>query len=517
MAMLISLVFLTRASAGAELFQPPAVYDSGGASAGSVATVDLNADHAPDLVVANVFSSSVGVLLNNGDGTFHAAVVYVPGGLYVQAVASADVDGDGHADVIAAIRCVNAADCSGQAAVMLGNGDGTLQPATMYPSGGEVAWNVATADVNNDRRTDVLVVNELSDTVGILLGIGDGSFQPALTFYSGDRSPRAVAVGDVNGDALPDLAVANRCAMLAPGCSSTGTLGVLLGNGDGTFQPAVNYASGGDGPISVTFADLDGDHAPDLVVANACSLTDCSHGVLSVLMNNGNGTFGDAASYDSAGLGTRAVVAADVNGDGRLDLLAASLCPSGGCSEGALSALIARPDATFAPAIVFPTGAYGGQSVSAADLNRDGATDVVVGNEGCPDSVCTNGTVAVLLNNNALIRVSVDIQPRRFPNRFNPDSHATIEVAVFGSASWDATAIDIMSVRFGPLNARARHVRVEDVNRDGFLDLIFSFKTNEAGIACGDLSGALDGVSRDGRRFRGEDTVELLGCGKTSK
>jgi hypothetical protein len=126
----------SRLIASTTLFLPPTAYDSGGRFAVSVAVGDLDRDGHPDLVTANEFSSNVGVLLNEGDGTFRSGLGYAAGGLFSQGVATADVDNDGKPDVLVAVRCRNNGDWSGLAGVLLGNGDGTLRPAVLYPSGG---------------------------------------------------------------------------------------------------------------------------------------------------------------------------------------------------------------------------------------------------------------------------------------------------------------------------------------------------------------------------------------------
>ena len=132
--------------------------------------------------------------------------------------------------------------------------------AVVYDSGGSGADSVAVADVNGDGKPDLLVANEGNGSTGsvsVLLGNGDGTFQPAVTYGSGAKVAASVAVADVNGDGKPDLLVAN-------GGNGTGSVGVLLGNGDGTFQKAVNYGTGvADGSSWVAVADVNGDGKPD--------------------------------------------------------------------------------------------------------------------------------------------------------------------------------------------------------------------------------------------------------------
>ena len=140
--------------------------------------------------------------------------------------------------------------------------------------------SLALGDVNSDGNADIVVANTFSSSVGVLLGNGDGTFLPQAAFQAG-VNPFAVAVADLNGDGLPDIIVAN---------TTSNTVGVLMNEGGHNFAPQVTYATDRE-PIAVAVADLNGDGKPDIVVANAGSDT------VSVLVNNGNGTFAPQAPY----------------------------------------------------------------------------------------------------------------------------------------------------------------------------------------------------------------------------
>jgi hypothetical protein len=102
----------------------------------------------------------------------------------------------------------------------------------------------------------------------------------------------------VNGDGKPDIVVANWCASSCTNSGGTGSVGVLLGNGNGTFQTVVTYGSGGFDALSTAVADVNGDGKPDIVVSN-CSISGsaCSGtGVIGVLLGNGDGTFQTAVT-----------------------------------------------------------------------------------------------------------------------------------------------------------------------------------------------------------------------------
>ena len=388
-------------------FAGAVAYGSGGQYAYSVVAADVSGDGKPDLVVANCSRDGdgcgdgddgvVGVLLGNGDGTFQTAVTYDSGGYTPFSVAVADVNGDGKLDIVVANANSNTV------GVLLGNGDGTFQVAVAYGSGGYNAYSVAVADVNGDGKPDVVVANQyvnsidFNGTVGVLLGNGDGTFQPVVSYGSGGNQAYTVAVADVDGDGKPDLVVANTCVYEC-GSYKDGLVGVLLGNGDGTFQTAITYDSGGYVADSVAVADVNGDGKPDVVVANQCpSDESCNNGLVGVLLGNGDGTFQTVVSYSSGGISGCSVVIKDVNGDGNADLVVANSCADNTCNNGSVGVLLGNGDGTFLTAEVFGSGGYNSFSVTVADVSADGKPDVVVANCGSTTS-CANGRVGVLIN-----------------------------------------------------------------------------------------------------------------------
>jgi hypothetical protein len=376
---------------GSPIFLPVVTYDSGGLYARSVAVADVNGDGKPDVLVSNFASSNTGVLLGNGDGTF-IPVVTLPG---AGAVAVADLNRDGKPDLLLA--------SGGNVAVLLGNGDGTFQAAVTYDSGGqgEGERSIAVADVNGDGNPDLVVSHDSlggpqEDLIGVLLGNGDGTFQKAVSYGSGGWRSWSVAVADVNADGKLDLLVANFCS--PSGCVGDGVVGVLLGNGNGTFKTAVTYDSGGILATSIAVGDVNGDNKPDLLVANGCdSNGDCNNGTVAVLLGKGNGTFQTAAAYGSGGYNPVSVAVADVNGDGKPDVMLANQCqttPQGTCPSGLVGVLLGNGDGTFQPVVTYESGGSLAYSLVVADVNGDGLLDMLVANAGSGD-----GSVGVLLNN----------------------------------------------------------------------------------------------------------------------
>src|ERR1700733_12725006 len=257
------------------------------------------------------------------------------------------------------------------------NASSIFVEALTYSSGGYDAISVEAADVNGDGRPDLVVINECGSnsgtcsngTVGVLLGNDHGTFQAAVNYGSGGERAVAVAVADVNGDGKPDLVVANECA--SGGDCNNGTVGVLLGNGDGTFQAAVTYSSGGYETDAVAVADVNGDGKPDLIVANSCATSNsCTNGAVGVLLGNGDGTFRAVVSYGSGEVYADSVVVADVNGDGKPDLLVANECAgsSSTCNNGTVGVLLGNGDGTFRVAVNYGSGGQDAIGVAVADV-----------------------------------------------------------------------------------------------------------------------------------------------------
>jgi hypothetical protein len=398
---------LVSVQALAQSFAPAVTYASGGNGPNAVTTADLTGAGRLDLVVANwctdpnCTASSVGVLLSNGDGTFKPAVAYSSGGIYADAVAVADVNNDGKLDIVVGncghpkiTKCATS-----HIGVLLGNGDGTFQKVIRVGLNGSGAASVAVADVNGDNIPDLLVAtgSASGSWVGVLLGNGDGTFQALVPYATGGLSALSVAVADVNGDTKPDLVVGNWCT--DSNCATT-SVGVLLGNGDGTFQPVTTYDSGGIYADSVVIEDVNGDSKPDLLVANGSSPT-VAAGNVSVLLGNGDGTFQTAVAYSRGGYGATSLAVTDVNGDGKRDLVVANCSTSAiNCAhvDGNLAVLLGNGDGTFQTATTYSSGGTTPFGVAVGDLNGDGKPDIVAAN--CVNNQCGAGPgeLGVLLN-----------------------------------------------------------------------------------------------------------------------
>ena len=286
-------VFLGR---GDSTFQNQVTYTVG-TSPASVAVGDFNGDGKPDLAVTSSLGNSVSVLLGNGDGTFQNQVTYATGAM-PNFVAVGDFNRDGKLDLVVT-------NYDGKSvSVLPGNGDGTFQNQKIYATGVDPD-SVAVGDFNGDGSPDLAVANRFGETVSVLLGNGDGTFQNQVTYATGSY-PESVTAGDLNRDGIPDLAVVNYL---------DNTVSVLLGNGDGTFRNQNTYTTG-VGPTSVTIGDFNRDGNPDLAVANY-DYKDPN--AIGMLLGNGDGTFQNQKTY-IVGNGPASVTSGDFNGDGNPDL-----------------------------------------------------------------------------------------------------------------------------------------------------------------------------------------------------
>jgi hypothetical protein len=288
-------------------------------------------------------------------------------------VATADFNHDGILDVVGAVNHFPAIGPE----ISLGNGDGTYAaPATcgFLPMNGTMGpWDVLVADFDNDTWPDLAVTTGGGWDAGVVIYMnsddGSGAFgAPVLMDPGGDAYySYHAAVGDVNGDGDVDLVVA--CHGDEP--SYAGKLKVLLGNGDGTFQPAITYPTR-PYPLDVKLADLNGDEHLDIV-----TVSDTSPGWVSVLLNDGEGAFptpADPADVPghAAGTGPRGLAIADFNDDGNVDIATID----GGSSPGVLI-FDGAGDGTFGTARACLADA-GGYALAAGDLNGDGVPDLAL-------------------------------------------------------------------------------------------------------------------------------------------
>jgi len=310
----------------------------------SLGVADFNNDGKPDIAVAN-YDGQVAVLFGAGTGTFQAPVYLTPS--FYGSIIAADFNHDGNIDIALANGLSN------EITVLLGNGDGTFQPPQSAPTTAFPTF-IATGDFNNDGNLDLIMCD--SPYVSVLLGSGDGTFQSPIdtnVSFCSQASGSVVAVGDFNSDGNLDTAVVSN------------ELDILLGNGDGTFQLTAQY-SAGEFDQSLTVADFNNDHKPDIAVTNGSGYQ------IYIFLNNGDGTFRSEAPFAANGPG--AITAADLNGDGNQDLI--FLTAAAPFPANAITVMLGKGNGKFGSAINFQQ-LKEGSFVTVGDFNGDHKLDLV--------------------------------------------------------------------------------------------------------------------------------------------
>lgn len=496
-----------------------------------VETADFDGDGKPDLLGTG--GDTINVLLGNGDGTFQDAVASETDGHLVSAVAG-DFNGDGRADVVVGHGAA-APDRDNTLSMRLGNGDGTFETKVSYPLAG-LPQSIVTADFNRDGKID-LAVTETSFGAGVdaslavFLGNGDGMFQPAVR-YALDPGSEFVTTADLDGDGNLDIAVTNRVFS---------TITVLEGNGDGSFRDAVDYLS--SEPEMLAIADFNGDGKMDLAAAETQSavsvLLGDEHGLrapvnhrpagfpawvaggdfngdgvpdlaavtqnpgepdrVSVLLNNGNGTLRDGASY--AAMEGGPLASGDFNRDGATDLAVVG-------NGRRVHVLLGKGDGTFEPKDGFtgvvaqpgagPVAVRIPGAVGTGDLNGDGNIDLVIANR-------DDDSVSVLLGNgDGSFQAAVDYGTGEAPVSLaltDLDGDGRLDVVVANSAGDDVSVL--LGAGDGTFETEARYpagvtalsVDTGDLDLDGHIDVLV------AGFAVDVLVGNGDGSLQPPPRF----------------
>jgi hypothetical protein len=349
---------------------------------------DLNGDGRLDLAGTGV--NSAAVMLANGEGTFGARVEY-PVASQSQDLTAGDFNGDGRLDLVVTIN-----DPGISLSLLKGNGDGSFNaPVNFANTSGFDSPAVVAVDLNNDGRLDVVLAHQVAcftapclvaRTISIMLGNGDGTFQPTREMDVGTGMSR-IAVGDFNRDGIKDLAIAGDSARVYR----------LQGVGDGTFiqQPTLtliddNFAVDGS---DIDLADFNGDSIQDLVVAIATNGSRTA-----VLIGNGDGSFRPPLIITEPNLNVPQVQAvADYNGDGFQDL---ALGLANG-TQGLMEILNGNGDGTFQPPVFYlippPKSSIGTVVMITANLNSDTKPDIALGIGGASPGL------AVLINSTGVV------------------------------------------------------------------------------------------------------------------
>lgn len=389
-------------------FQKPLSWGGCGVGPNAIMLADLNGDGNLDVVTVDI---GVQICLGDGHGNFNFLTSYntSPGTSCMNCLdnTSALALGDFHHKGVPDI----AVGSTNNIRVLLGNGDGTFRisgdsAVTGHPT------QIAVADVNGDGNLDLVSVNTDTATISVMLGNGDGTFRPAKNI-STSPAPFSIALGDFNGDGKIDAAIAF-CSMgqnsaipfRHDSCSESPVPPqLLLGNGDGTFQPSVSIPNVVGATNSIAARDVNGDGKLDLVIVTSQpypSLRTVYSSVLEVLLGNGNGTFKPPAGYaiNYPQLPGNNIAFGDFNGDGKLDIVVAGEGLNTDVNfGGTIAELTGNGDGTFQPAVFYDDSEVS-TAVAAGDVDNDGKPDLVTS-----DFTQGNGNSgSVLLNANSLAR-----------------------------------------------------------------------------------------------------------------
>jgi hypothetical protein len=325
----------------------------------AVLALDLDGDGDLDLASADTVSNRLSVFLATGEMDFSGPLI-LQTGLAPKSIAAGDLDGDGLLDL------VSADSLSSELSVFLGkeSGEFTRPDPPVLETGPDPSW-VTAADLNGDGHLDLACAASAANQLSIFLGRGAGAFERLTPVDKGSQSDsRPVWIGavDFNLDGQLDLCSADFRA---------DQLSIVLGKGDGSFTvPSSGALRTGAGPKAAAMTDINGDGRPDLVSADSLANR------LSTFLGNQDGALSNAAfSSLDTGASPRTALAADLDGDGHLDLVSADFGSSQlSIFTGSWNGTFARPTsvATEGP----PT------ALGAGDINGDGALDLISASSG---------------------------------------------------------------------------------------------------------------------------------------
>ena len=430
-------------------FGDPVTYPVG-TNPNDLAVVDLDGDMQPEIVTTNLQSNTISVLHNLGAIGFAPQVTY-PTGAGPHLVAYADLNGDHAQDLVV----VNG---DGHTiGVYVNHGDGTFAAAVTYATG-TFTTGLAIGDVIGDAKPDV-VITDISGTASVFANIGTGALAAPVTLTT-DMSPGGVAVANVAGDAKLDIVISERSV------DGHLELGVFANLG-GSFAARQDYLVGGDAsPASFVLGDFDGDGHLDAVLSAGVTDTIDALGIAS---GTAAGGFATAALYRS--WSANGASAADINSDGKLDVVAAG-------QFNGTQILLNTGNGTFPAPRTLPTS-YQPAQVAARDLDGDGALDVIVAGNQSAGQIYFNdrhGGFVAPISQPGVIRPSAvlvgDIDGNGMPDIVIPDQVDPHKAAVWLNQGNRTFAASVVSLPVDPAISA-----LVDVNHDGVRELVVADDT----------------------------------------
>ena len=455
---------------GSAAYYPVAI--SGVFAGAGIAIGDVNGDKKPDIVVGSAGGATAIVYLNQGAGTFKVSgtVGSIPLNP-TNNVVLADINNDKKLDIVVP-------DPFGDVYTFYGTGKGTFTAGQVYPlqSCNDCSnFLVAVADFNGDGTLDVLDTDGFF-TNTVSLGRGDGTFQTAQSFpFALEGQYQNIAVADFNGDGIPDVA--------AQGVTS-GSVAVVLGAQHGTLaaKQLITSVCTNTFTYGIAAGDVNGDGKADVVAVFGGGSDSCNHEV-AVLLGLGTGKFKKAAFYPT-GAGTNAqeeeVYLVDVNGDAKLDIVIAN-------SDGTLSVLLNKGNGTYTTEALVPAVAnlFYQESLTFADFNGDGKMDIALTSRGAYSTVWVlpgngNGTFGAPIQTQTSYVVDAAVAGD-FNKDGKPDLLATINgIPNCGSGSQFLQGNGNGTFTAGAINclgggAFSNAPVAADFNADGNLDVIIPY------------------------------------------
>jgi len=360
---------------------------------------------------------------------------------------------------------------SGNASILYENSDGTFQPASN--TNGSRPYASVAADFNGDGRPDLAVANSDLSTVSVFLNAGNGNWQPSHDLVTGVAGKAiAIAAGDFNHDGRMDLVIVNRPFSYGlPGNS----VSILLGNGDGTFQIPAVYPVGLN-PNGVAVGDFNRDGNLDIAVADSGSVD--TNTDVAVLLGKGDGSF-KPASFFAAGNDPESIATADLNGDGKLDLVV------DGYYANYLMTLLGNGDGTFRPPIIGAGGDSEVLSATLADMNHDGKVDAILAGYGSlelafgkgdgtfTDAGFVDGSTGYAKSWEASV-AEVDVDGDSIPDYVTADPYVdqvTVYINKGNGASYPGVGIPVTGI---PTGGSPQWLSMADFNGDGRPDIAVS-------------------------------------------